>query len=262
MPGSAEFQLPDELPVSAAEACLAHGFEIAGVVSPATYDDLAPTTLRSAAQLPEVRAVLVLGAGKAFLQKAGTEGANPPDSHSPHPIDSHTEPHPIDSHTEIGVGQIVTALEEAGHRSVPVWGHQPAPDGFLDLVGLGRAAGLGWSSRLGLLLHPERGPWWSLRAAVLTTCQLAPDSPLAGAGPCEGCPAPCLAACPGSAPQESGFDLEACAKVRRAEEPCGVHCAARSGCVVGQAHAYSAKTQAVLMRNTREALLEAAGLAE
>lgn len=113
---------------------------------------------------------------------------------------------------------------------------------FVDFRVLGHAAGLGWDSRLGLLLHPEVGPWIALRAAVFTTEDLPPTGPLAGAGPCAACPAPCVAACPAGAVRFAGaVRWDACQRhLAPPTDGCPTGCAARRACVVGPAHAYSA----------------------
>jgi hypothetical protein len=117
---------------------------------------------------------------------------------------------------------------------------------FVDFRPLGRAAGLGWPSRLGLLLHPVVGPWIALRAAVFTTDALPPTGALAGDGPCAGCPAPCVTACPvGAVRLDGAVQWDAC---RRHLGPptlgCPSGCGARRACVVGPAFAYSVEQHA------------------
>jgi len=98
---------------------------------------------------------------------------------------------------------------------------------------LALAAGLGVDSRLGLLLHPEFGPWWSLRAAWFTTHEL-PGRARELTSPCEQCSAPCEAACPAGA-IAGRWRAEACLQARAA---CGV-CDARGACPEGARHRYS-----------------------
>ncbi|MCP5060635.1 MAG: hypothetical protein GY937_28395 [bacterium] len=234
MPDSAE--LPDEV----AGLLRAGGVDELGVVSRNVFDAAAPASLRCHEQLPEATCALVVGAGRELFQAVS--------------LDAH--PHPLDRHTEAVVEQAVRALEEAGHRARPIFSHLSGDDGYVDLVALGRAAGLGWPSRLGLLLHPRRGPWWSLRGIILTTLPLLPGAPLPGSGPCSGCPAPCTEACPAAAPQAEGFSIQRCAGTRQAPEPCGSTCHARRACPIGKIQAYPREAEAHVMAASRNALLE------
>lgn len=225
------------LPVATARVLAAGGFDLIGVASPVAAAAAAPR-----AALPaDTKAVIVLGAGRAFFGHVTYEG-----------------PDPLDTHTDRVLEAGVQALRDEGWTALALPGHRPVGAGGVDLVALGRAAGLGWESRLGLLLHPERGPWWSLRGAIATSAPLASAAPLAGPGPCHGCPAPCQTACPAGAPRSEGFDVPACGTVRAQSGPCDRSCAARRACVVGTAHSYDLADEHRLMEASREALLEAA----
>jgi epoxyqueuosine reductase QueG len=125
---------------------------------------------------------------------------------------------------------------------------------YPDLVAAARGAGLGWPSRLGLLLHPERGPWWSLRAALLTDAPLAVGAPLASPPPCAACEAPCTRVCPGAAPGPGGFDVGRCGAVRARDPRCAERCDARRACPVGAAHRYAAGDEAAGMRASQGAM--------
>jgi hypothetical protein len=110
----------------------------------------------------------------------------------------------------------------------------------VDFRTLAVAAGLGWPSRLGLVLHPVYGPWIGLRAAWFTEQRLEPTGPLSSRPACEGCPAPCVAACPVGAPGER-FDIGACVAFRGADPWCRATCHARDACPVGAEHRYPAE---------------------
>lgn len=155
---------------------------------------------------------------------------------------------PLDAYTERVLGEAAGQLRAAGLAAEVVLAHEPRGGGFVDFVALGRAAGLGWPSRLGLLLHPTFGPWMSLRAAILTDAALPADSPLGGSGPCEACPAPCAEACPGAALATGRFDAARCAATRHRELDCTARCGARRACVVGPEHGYSDRAEAHHMR--------------
>jgi epoxyqueuosine reductase QueG len=103
------------------------------------------------------------------------------------------------------------------------------------------------------LLHPTYGPWWAIRALLLTEREIAPTPPLDWS-PCDGCPAPCAQACPSDAVVlASGFDLQACFETRAATPACRTRCDARRACVVGGGEfAYQQEAEAYYMRNTWE----------
>lgn len=110
----------------------------------------------------------------------------------------------------------------------------------VDFRTLAVAAGLGWPSRLGLVLHPVWGTWLGLRAAWFTTEGLTPTGPLPSPPACDGCPAPCVSACPGNA-LAPAFDIGACSAFRLGDPRCGATCAARTACPVGVEHRYPAE---------------------
>ena len=103
-----------------------------------------------------------------------------------------------------------------------------------------------WPSRLGPLVHRERGLWASWRAAILfERLEGAPPPPAPGPRPCDGCAAPCLSACPVQAfaetPQGPRYDAAACAA--HLETPQGAPCReggclARHACPLGRAAAH------------------------
>lgn len=142
-----------------------------------------------------------------------------------------SEPHPLDRY----VAEEIAALPKLPDRR---W--VTADDPSLPIVSLALAAGLGWQSRLMMMLHPTHGHWVSLRAVCFTTEDLSELclGPLRAPSPCEGCPAPCAIACPGGAVREEGFDLRACARVHALETLCAASCRARDACPVGAEHRY------------------------
>ncbi|MBW2241169.1 MAG: hypothetical protein JRH01_04220 [Deltaproteobacteria bacterium] len=230
-----------DLPDQVADLLRAGGLDELGVVSCDSFDAAAPESLRCHRQLSDAACALVVGAGRELFHALRDPGVDP-----------------LDRHTENVIEGAVCALEGAGHGARAIFSHVPRDDGYVDLVALGRAAGLGWPSRLGLLLHPQRGPWWSLRGVILTTLPLAPGAPLPGCGPCSGCPAPCTEACPSAAPQPEGFSIHRCAATRQAPEPCASTCHARRACPIGKTQAYPREAEAHLMAASRGALLERA----
>lgn len=211
----------------------ARGLGLHGVLGIDAYDALAAEPFRSAQRLPAARSAIVVGSLGGALWKA-FEGQRPQPGADP-----------LDAFVERAVADALAAL---GSRAAAVFAHRPLGGRFLDVVALARACGLGFESRLGLLLHPEAGPWMSLRAVVLTERVLPPAEPLSGPSPCDGCPAPCSAACPVAAPRADGFDVPACALQRRDHDACRLRCAARRACPVGASFAYPDAAEAHHMR--------------
>jgi ferredoxin len=108
--------------------------------------------------------------------------------------------------------RLAAFIRGRGFRALPIaasqiidWQNQRA---HLSHKKVGQSAGLGWTGRNNLLVHPEYGSQFRL-ATVLTDMALAPDSPLArDCGSCQ----KCLAVCPAAAirPDPGDFDHLAC----------------------------------------------------
>jgi ferredoxin len=149
---------------------------------------------------------------------------------------------PLDDFTRACVQRVVNdTLAPRGVAArvlFPFTRAQPA----LPFQRLGQAAGLPPPGPLGLQIHPRFGPWWAYRALVVLPLPLAPEPALAR--PCAGCPAPCVAACPVSAPSPAGFHVGLCRARRLADAArapagsCVLSCAARIACPVGAAERY------------------------
>lgn len=171
------------------------------------------------AVLPGCRSVLVVGNGGTRLWE--------------HAVAEGPRPDPVDGL----VRRVVDRQPQAPGRN---W-VRCAADAVLqpDFRQLGLDAGLGWSSRLGLLLHPTHGPWLGLRAACFTTEALPIHGPLLAPAPCADCAAPCATACPAQALAPS-WRADRCLPWRSRTTDCTSACHARSACVVGTASAYSA----------------------
>jgi epoxyqueuosine reductase len=204
----------------------------------------AASALRLATLLPRARAALVVGsAGRGFFDAfAGSREA------------ADGRPDPLDRYTRAVVGEAArTALEPlavAHAEGYPFLGEPAAAGGPIPFQRLGRAAGLGGPGPLGLQIHPTFGAWWAYRALVVVDAALPPATAL-GDG-CAGCPAPCVAACPGHAvsPPGSGrgFDVGACHAHRLSWAPCETSCSARLACLRGPEHRYTEAQLAFHMR--------------
>lgn len=187
--------------------------------------------------LPGCRSVVVFGSGGPALWSAFTQAI----ASDPAVLTAHA--HPLDRF----IARTLAAVDptpEAAHR---MWVRCAFDaERFVDFRPLAQGAGLGWPSRLGLLLSPTHGPWLGLRAACFTTEDLPVTGALHGPGPCGTCAAPCEHACPvGAIPSSTGarFNLKACAAHKQAGG-CHGHCTSRQACPHGQASAYPPLEQA------------------
>jgi epoxyqueuosine reductase QueG len=213
------------------------GFDVCGVIPIARYDARVAEPWRSQRLLPAARRAVVIGSGGRALWSAFAR--SPEFSRGSDPLDAYCERIAADA---------AAALADGDPPALALLAHQQREGTFADLVALGSEAGLGARSRLGLLVHPEYGPWLSLRAVVLTARALPVTAPLPGFDPCGGCPAPCARACHGAAVLPAGFDVGRCAGTRAREPACQARCDARHACVLGQAHAYVPTAEAHHMR--------------
>lgn len=209
----------EALRVAATRAAL----PLAGTVDVARYDAAAPETGRLRARYPGARSAVVLAqGGPEFWERFAAARAGwrrvPAD--------------PLDAWTRTVAADVVACAQ----ASVPLPCRLLFPtDAAVDFRHLGRLAGLGVPSRLGMLMHPEFGSWLALRAAVLVPATLPPTPGLDAFAPCETCAdRPCEAACPAAAVSERGWDAAACMAHRlRPDETCASGCHARLACPVG-----------------------------
>ncbi len=211
------------------------GLNVAGALGAGVYDSLVPEPWTSAVLLPTAQSAYVIGSGgSAFCAHARAER---PDS-----------PHPLDEVCEVRVLTAVARLREQGVESCALfyWERRGAGEGdFADFVAVARAAGLGARSRIGLLLHREHGPWFAIRAILLTDR----PAPTTGESPpapdfCSDCAAPCVEACPAQAIGDAGIDISRCSDWRHREAHCAERCDARLACPIGRASRYSSQALA------------------
>lgn len=197
------------------------GFAIAAPLPRRDYDARVPEPWRAERLLDGAESVLVVAnAGRTLwpLFSASPEAALPED--------------PLDRYTR-------RVIDEAARPAAAfALYNEQRDDQYLPLVALAQHAGLGTPGRVGVLLHPEYGPWLSLRAVVFVREELAREEP-APFDPCTGCPAPCADACHGRVVGADGVDVEACYQTRLTLPACATACDARSACVIGPEHAFS-----------------------
>lgn len=207
------------------------GLNLFGVIDAAAYDADAPAGHRLRDVWPGVRSALVVGsAGPLFWERFRARVAREP------ALGQRADP--LDAHTVDAVAPVVALFHEQGITTRAVFPFHGARDHALSFPQLALRAGFGVDSVLGLVLHPEYGPWLATRAALLTDAALPASVPLAGFDPCTNCPAPCVAACPGGAFPERRWSHAICLDAKRRLDPCRASCAARIHCVFGVAHRY------------------------
>ncbi len=195
---------PDPTQLGFAPELSGAGVNLAGVLPIDAYDERVPSGWRSAALLPSARSAVVLATGGPTFFRAFRQ--SPEAGESIDPLD-----------------RFLVRVVEAAIRGEPaaVAGYYfERRDGFADFVGLARASGLGVPSRLGILIHPEFGPWLAIRALILTERVLTPTHGL------------------------PGFDLSRCTAHSRQDPACQVGCAARRACPVGARYRYEADGEA------------------
>ncbi|HVW29743.1 MAG TPA: hypothetical protein VHC69_30475 [Polyangiaceae bacterium] len=163
------------------------GFEVLGAVDVGAYNrTLEPE--HEGFRLPEVRderdLVLVIGNTRRlwplFLEAYATTKLR-------------SEAHPLDAYSRLRIGAAVSRLaSELGLRHALRYSFDPAPRGVA-ISRLATLSGIGEASPVGLCIHPEYGPWFSLRAAVVFDVE--GPAPRAAAPTCSACSTrPCLAA--------------------------------------------------------------------
>jgi len=268
------------VPASTNEICLREALAPFGLCAlarfePARFDALVPPHWRASAVLARAgdarggaaRDVALIGSGGRALFDAfrtSREARGP-------------GPDPLDRFVRRGLDAARAALLSRGVELAVVHYDDLASDGsgapsFLDLLALARAAGIGFPSPLGLLVHREFGPWWSLRALAIASEPLAlgprPSARASEVGralapsPCADCAAPCASACPARAVQPGRvFAVDACSAWRSEQSVCESTCAARRACPVGREHAYDPDAEAHHMRASARFLAVAAGAA-
>jgi hypothetical protein len=239
----------DELGREIGDAIAPFGLNLVGVAAVDAYDALVPASYRLHDGCGSVRSVMVIGNGGGAFWAAyrAHVGRHP---------ELATHVHPLDDFTRLVVEEhIATSLARAGIRGVLRFPFdRDAPP--LSFVHLAEAAGLGRRSLLGILVHPEFGPWMALRAALLLERPARAARPAAAFDPCATCvERPCIAACPGVAIAASGWDVERCMTQRLAAEGnCDDACHARVACVYGRAHRYPPEAIAYHQGRAREVM--------
>jgi hypothetical protein len=210
------------------------GLNLVGSASVAAYDGRVPAAHALGRRFPGALTALVIGnGGRGFWRAFRGFGAAHPGQED--------AAHPLDAFTRRTVQTVAAPLVEAGGRTA----HYLYPFRFAEepvsFMRLAECAGLGTPSVLGVLIHPEYGPWIALRAAILVPDVLEAPRPADGFDPCPGCvERACMSACPAGAVGDAGWDIPRCAghRLAPAGDGCASRCHARFDCVIGRAHRY------------------------
>lgn len=227
-----------------------HGFNLLGSAPVDAYDAGVPAAHALRRLAPEAESAIVIGNGGGALWAAFRRflAAHPGHAADPDPLDAFTR----------------RIIEEAAAR---ILGGLPArflypflfPQDPVSFTRLATVAGLGRPGLVGVLLHPEFGPWIALRAAILVPLRVVGPASAADFDPCPTCvERACTAACPAGAVSEAGWDVPRCASHRgRDDDPCAARCHARFDCVVGRGHRYPPDALAYHQERAREPLVRA-----
>lgn len=211
-----------------------YGLNLVAAIPAPRYDLAVGPKAQVRTAAPDTRSIVVIGNGGAAFWMALKEhaGRHPGWWNREHPVDDFTR-----EVIENGMAPLLRAL---GVRCSIVYPF--SSDGItLNFMELGKVAGFGGPSILGVLVNPTYGPWIAFRAALLTDADLDAPGDALGFDPCPTCTArSCIAACPASAVSfPNGWDIPRCLEHRVEVEPdCAQRCHARVGCVLGPEHRY------------------------
>ncbi len=207
------------------------GLNLVGIAPVSEYDALVPAAWRLGTQ--RATSVIVMGHGGGGFWAAYQHhiGAHPEHGERADPLDDFTE-----ALMQTEVLPRLRAIGIDGRVRFPFRTDEPR----VSFVHLAEAAELGRRSLLGVLIHPEFGPWIAFRGAIMVDEVLTAPRPAAGFDPCASCEArPCVAMCPAAAVDGDGWNVRRCIdhRVQRTDD-CQSQCDARVACVYGRAHVY------------------------
>ncbi len=151
-------------------------------------------------------------------------------------------PDPVDRWSRRVIGRIACDL---GAKALFPFGGPPYHPFYQWALRSGRV----WDSPVRLLVHSSQGLMVSFRGALALKDEIEVPPPTTP--PCEGCAAPCLAACPAGALTGAGYDVPACHAFL--DRPEGADCLTggclvRRACPVSQSYARLPEQSAYHMR--------------
>jgi len=215
-----------------AKYCDPAGLNFRGVVSVAASDDEVPDNQKIAPLLKGAKSAIVIGnAGRNFWNAYTVFLEANPD----YPKDSARA---LDNYTADAVRKVSKDLDENGISNRLIFYWEQVDGRFVPLMRLAEQAGMGKPGKIGVMIHPEYGPWLAYRAVILTTVELEPTAPLIDFNPCDDCEAPCVPACTGESMSDTGWDMNKCTMAKVVNKDCAKACAARWECVLGQNYRY------------------------
>lgn len=138
--------------------------------------------------------------------------------------------HPLDHYVVGSITRAASCLGDEHH--VSYFSHVTKPRA-LPIQRLAELTGFAALSPSHLAIHALHGPWFALRAVVVVDIEGPRQSPSAPPRPCQGCPAPCVAALE-RARAASGPVLDGSSIASHAEDWIAV----RDACPVGRASRY------------------------
>lgn len=204
------------------------GLNVFGVARVNAYDAQVRPARQASTLQPGARSILVVGSGGPALWHAFLADLRRTPRHLTH------EPHPLEAFVQREVLRADQVLQAIPRR----WFFASSDSSVqLDFRLLAQLAGMGSRGRLGLLMNARHGPWLGLRAACFLEADLLADPP-AAADLCEGCPAPCIQACPGKAFPTGHWDVDRCSTFHQESSQCSTRCHARLACPHGVESAY------------------------
>jgi hypothetical protein len=227
------------------------GLNLIGAAEVARYDAIVPPRHAVGSRAPDARTLVVIGNGggafwEAFRCAREREAL------------AGRQPATLDAFTRAVVMHAVASpgLDLGGPPRVAFpWEDEPLA---LSFVHLAECAGLGRRSLLGVLVHPEFGPWMALRAALLLPFPVDAPRPADGFDPCPSCvDRPCISACPAGAVGPGGWDVPRCAAHRLSAtdgDGCDAGCHARIACVLAPEHRYPPEALAFHQASARAAM--------
>jgi len=227
------------------------GFNLFGVAHTDEFDACQCREGRLSKLRQGAASVVVVGSGGRYFwdhwTRLGRNGESPREGYDP-----------IDDYSQEQIGQELRQFQDAGFDACAIYPFGKDPVNFLQL---GEAAGLGVvSPAMPLLLHPEFGPWISLRGALVFSEKIEASPALEEFGPCADCARPCQTACPVDAIAETGDKEWARCASHRHEGGCEGSCDVRRACPVGSEHAYGKEEEFFRHRYTLQPLRKAYGL--
>jgi epoxyqueuosine reductase QueG len=209
------------------------GLNLVGAVPVDRYDAAVPSRMSASAIDPHARSIIVVGNGGGAFWQAYRR-------HVDNDLDWTRRDHPLDDFTRLVVERdIAGELRASGLRCTVVYPFVGGA-GSLHFMELGRLAGIGSPSLIGVLIHPTYGTWIAMRAALLVEELIDEPGEALGFDPCPRCiPRSCIAACPTGAVSDRGWDVIRCVRHRVEAAPdCSAGCWSRLECVIGPEHRY------------------------